>query len=393
MNKDNLYIFLGSYIGENFEILNDQYYINSSCLSNSEYEKCFFETFNKLGFNSIMLSCPNVGKYPNYCKKPYFDSKLLTNDNSIEFVSFSTNYWISNFSKQRNLIAKISKIINANFNKNIFVIAFEAHGPYLSVLKFVKNKYKCKTCLIVPDLPEYMISSQSYIYRILKKIDIQRNYALANKYCDSFLLFTPKMTEKYNVDGKPYLIREGIIEKYSYKNTNNRKPNCCFIGKTNIENGIDKIIEAAKEMPYFDFNIYGSGAMDNELASVHLDNLHFFGFIDPLKVEEILLNNDILLSPRYPGAEYTKFSFPSKIMKFISCSKPIVTYRLDCYQDYFDGLFFMPADTTTKSFIAQIEKASKIINKDLRKEYEQATSNFYKDKVINDFVKMLGEIK
>lgn len=375
-------IFLGSYIGNKFGFLKENYYKNESSLSNSEYERTLYSGFLKNGADCIFISAPSVGKWPKNCKKPYLS---LKSDNAeIKFCNYLTIYGISNISKQRSLLKEFKKAIRKEKNNKIVVVACEAHLPYLKVLKYAAKK-NIQTSLIVPDLPENVIYSKNPIYKFLKQRNVLSIYKLADKYVNSFLFFTNPMKDKFSLNNKSYLVREGIIDEESITNINSSSQNIIsYIGKTNKSNGLELIAKTAKLLPEYEFHIYGNGNMDSYLEKNKSSNLVLHGFCDPNSIDQILQNSNVLLSPRFPDETRTKYSFPSKIFKYISSNKPIVTFKLPCYSNDFDKVFFYPKDSSPGELSNSIKKAISS-----RTYYEKILAKYSSKQVAKDYLNIL----
>ena len=76
------------------------------------------------------------------------------------------------------------------------------------------------------------------------------------------------------------------------------------------------------------------------------EKIKYFGVID---FESILLrqkNTDLLINPRPSIDEYTKYSFPSKIMEYMASGTPVLTTKLSGipmeYYDYYILLKMKP---------------------------------------------------
>jgi hypothetical protein len=88
--------------------------------------------------------------------------------------------------------------------------------------------------------------------------------------------------------------------------------------------------------------------------------------------------------PRKPGRKINLYSFPSKIFEYIKYSKPIVCYKLECFDDKWDSIL----EYAKESIISHINDI--LINN----EYEQylikykVKHNLFVD--INPFMKNLS---
>ena len=66
---------------------------------------------------------------------------------------------------------------------------------------------------------------------------------------------------------------------------------------------------------------------------------------------------DIFLSPRFPEGNYINYSFPSKILDYIAFFKPIITYKIPCYDEKLDEILIYPKDLSIESFVSSIKEA------------------------------------
>lgn len=394
--QNNIYIFLGSLIESIFfNDFKNKYFKNKINVSNSEFEKEIFKVFLDNHYKCFFISSPNVGRWPFSCKRKRFKAPKH-NIKELFYCNFSTIFFLNNFSKMISIKKVLNNICKKNKGKKINIICFEMHRPYLEAAKFAKNKYNAKTLTFVPDLPEDMIWSSNIFYRFFKKIDIRKCYLLVNKYIDSLILFTNQMINKFSLKSKKFIVREGVIKTPVKKKSNceingteKKNINCTFVGKTDFRNGVWLIAECAKICPHFDFHIYGSGDLDQKLKETSLNNLFFHGFIEPEKVDLVLESSDILLSPRFPNENYTLYSFPSKILKYISYNKPIITFKLPCYGNKFDDILIYPENTTVDAFKASLEKAATMRKACNQQLIEEKFSYLFPSNLLNDILNLI----
>jgi len=381
---ENLYIFIGSYLGEKaYHRLRNLYFKKNISVSNSEYERVLFNEFSKTE-NCLFISAPSVGRYPVSCKRAYYKKSIC--EGKITDCSFLTIIGVNNFSKSCALKLALKKQISKYKDKKIFVIACEAHKPYLSALKVAKRN-GCSTMLIVPDSPASMSFSNSFLYKFLKKYDVRSIKKMSEKYSDCFLYFTDEIRKDFSNE-KQYIIREGILSDITLMEDSKKKNKCVYIGKTDIRNGINYIIQSAMRLPDFSFDIYGSGDYDEVLKTINIRNIKFYGFINPNAIDSILKKADILLSPRTNDVSYTGLSFPSKILKYLSYSKPVVTFKLPCYNQNFDSVLVYPSEESIDSFVSAIKKASGISNMDCYVNIVNKLSYLKANKIVEDIKKL-----
>lgn len=391
--NNNAYIFIGSYPGkDNYDVLVKKYFKKNISFSNAEYERVLFEEFKKQTSNVYFLSAPVVGKYPTNTKKSFVK---LPNANGVINCHYSAFKPFIYQSKSHSLIKNLKNIIKKNNLtefENVFVIASELHLPYLKSLKYSKKYNNVKTCSIVPDIPSVLYKkSNNFFVSTFRKFYGKLCLLYSDKYSDSFLFFTDSMKSLFNLSHKPFIVKEGIIEKIREAFNHKSDKSCLFLGKTDIQNGIGIVLESAKKRPDITFNIYGSGSMDEELKICKLQNVHFYGFINPNFTERLFEDNRIFLSPRFPD-DYTKYSFPSKIIKYVSYCKPIVTMKLPCYSDKFDDILSYMSDSTSDALVNSIDTALAMDSTVLKFRIETNLHSLLKENYVASFLRMLSAI-
>lgn len=159
--------------------------------------------------------------------------------------------------------------------------------------------------------------------------------------------------EKYNIHSdKIYYINNGVdVELYDMQKSDlsfhiedfdDTKFNVFYTGTVSHYNGIDYLIDAAKEIQqsgYNDIHIYivGDGLLlekiTNQAMEYHLSNVTFLGDIEKKYIPSILSKSDLnlLLGVSLP---LNRFGFsPNKLFDYFASGKPILSNRFTKY-DY-----------------------------------------------------------
>lgn len=225
-----------------------------------------------------------------------------------------------------------------NPGKNKLAIAYAATYPMTKALSYLKRiNPEIKTCLVVPDLPIYMNLSQSktsILHQIKDKI-VEAEILKA----DSYVLLTEQMKDV--IEGarkKPVAIVEGMvsIQGSAIENTMQNKKNdykyFLYSGTLNFQYGIMDLVDSYEAAKTGDVHlvICGEGEASDEIREhVKKNNkIHFLGCCSHKKVLELQRNAFALVNPRRNEGEYTKYSFPSKIMEYMYSGRPTVAYFL-----------------------------------------------------------------
>ena len=161
--------------------------------------------------------------------------------------------------------------------------------------------------------------------------DVDEDMVASNLGIKTFLL-TDCLINKNN---KPYIIMEGIVDS-NMKKVNKTKKTSKFIvmyaGALREEYGLKILIDGY--MKYKNDNselwIYGAGDYSEEIVKMSKidERIRFFGSVDNETIIKSEHNASLLVNPRPTNLEFTRYSFPSKIMEYMSSGTPVLTTKL-----------------------------------------------------------------
>ncbi len=224
------------------------------------------------------------------------------------------------------------------------IIAYSLYLPFEIVLKKVKKKFPdIRLGLICPDLPcEFGILPQNKL-----KAKIQMDYGKkALKYSeniDFFVLLTEYMKEPLKVGNRPYTVVEGICnseEIYYQETSNTNEKIILYTGTLHKKFGIKNLLDAFSYIQDENYRLFICGDGDMKKAIEDLTQkdkrVKFFGHIAKSQISELQQQATVLVNPRQNNEEFTKYSFPSKTMEYMSSGKPVVMYKLDGIPDEYD---------------------------------------------------------
>lgn len=122
------------------------------------------------------------------------------------------------------------------------------------------------------------------VYRFLKQYDLKA-FRRENRKVDSYVVLTEPMTEDLQVGQRPYCVVEGIYEPAAHPPA--------------------------------------------EKAQRQDSRIRYLGQVSSAETRQVILEGDVLVNPRKNDSDYTKYSFPSKIIDYLATGNPVVAYRLD----------------------------------------------------------------
>jgi glycosyltransferase involved in cell wall biosynthesis len=339
--------------------------------------------------NLDLLSAPFIGPYPLEYTALFikgFSSRYnlkLTAD----YVGFCNLWGVRNISRKNALTRRVKSLIHGNGSQKVIMI-YSPHTPFLQAAICAKKiDPTIHICLIMPDLPEYMNLHQkkSILYKIFKKIDINIFYRHLAQV-DSYVLISKHMSQYLRIGNHPYIVIEGmtnqtepIIPENDFADTEEEQKIILYSGTLNTKFGIVNLLKAFSTInnPDYILNICGRGDAESivtEYASQD-SRIHYFGQVTINESRSMQAASSILINPRNDQDEYTKYSFPSKIIEYLLSGKPLIAYKLPGIPDEYDEYIFYIEGDDIQSMQNKIEEVLRLPYT-TRKRFGEKARNF-----------------
>ena len=309
-----------------------------------------------------LLNAIFIGSYPRFYKKVFIKRKEWShspgaNDIDVKFWNLPIYKKIS---RGWSLSKEIKFWAKKNDDREKIIIAYSMDYSILRAMKAAKvSNPKINTCLIVPDLPQFMnlSSSEKLIFKVMKNFECKLIKKL-QKYVDSYVLLTKHMAGSLKLKNKPYVVIEGMVNISEHEIQDVQKEiaektnlnTILYTGTLNKKYGIINLLEAFKlmENENYRLQICGTGEARNEIIEMaKLDRrIDFRGRVS--REEAVLLQRKatVLINPRNDEGEFTKYSFPSKMMEYLVSGVPTVAYKLPGMpEEYNDYIYFIKENT------------------------------------------------
>lgn len=253
----------------------------------------------------------------------------------------------------RNLLLSLMiffKIIFQKFprdSQNIIIVDFLRFSINLPLYVACKLR-RIKILAIVTDLPGEDVLKRTIMGRI-------RNLFIFSLSFDYYICVTKLLNEAVNKKKKPNLIIEGFVdinlktaENSMVKKSLNRV--IVYAGALYEEYGLKNLIEAFLLIPDPDLrlSLYGVGPYVNSIIGYSKmdDRIQYKGIIANAELLTILNEATLLVNPRPIHEIFTKYSFPSKNMEYMSTGTPLLTTRLSGIpEDHQPYVFFINEDS------------------------------------------------
>lgn len=252
------------------------------------------------------------------------------------------------------------------------LLVYSAHTPFLwgAILARWMVRSPAPLWLVLPDLPEFTDLSQhtGLLYRILKWFDI-RLFNQACKQVNAFVVLTEAMLDKIHSISKPSLVIEGIYRPMEPENVTlltAERPSHAgsrffYAGGLFKAYGIDSLVTTFRRLEYPDAQLYLAGMGESvpfiELHSAQDPRIHYLGQISSRSAREWQKRVHFLVNPRSGSNEFTKYSFPSKIIEYFASGTPTLMCPLPGVPDEYRQLAIMTENGSEEALLQALRRA------------------------------------
>lgn len=335
----------------------------------------FIKGFSENDFPNLkIINAPIVGSYPTLYKKIsilgcYFDFRNYSKNRSIGYCNIAI---IKQYLIRRSLEREVSKWIENSPQKHKVIVVYSMLPYCVLTAVTMKRKYPdIKLCLIIPDLPQYMNDSQNILFKI-RSFMIPDLFKYISSF-DSFVCLTDSMSTLIN--NKPWLRIEGIVNSDDLPiNTAvgkmSKKKIVLYTGTLAERYGILDLLAAFKLIEDFNYELWICGSGDTQYTIQNIaksdSRIKFKGSLPREQVLILQSQATVLINPRPPIGEYTKYSFPSKIMEYLLSGTPCIMYMLPGVPEEYRPYIFEIQGSGPESIKKAIVKVCSMDNNELK---------------------------
>ncbi|KPE49847.1 glycosyltransferase [Chryseobacterium indologenes] len=307
---------------------------------------------NNINQNINIITVPFLGDFPkSYDLKFVQEERILNDKIQIHQLGFKNVKFFNEFSKYKALKQAVKKQFVEEKNPVDAIVIYGMFSYFFKLTAYIKKVLPhVKICMIVPDLPHLMGSDNTKlhikIYNAYTKSIVDRNI----KNIDSYIYLSKYMDEYFDVK-KPFDIIEGIYSNGKESSTGPKEtlPTLFYSGTLALRYGIENLLKAFSSIENDDLRLWICGAGDGEEKVKEYaqkdSRIIFKGQIDRSEILNLQRRATLLINPREGKDDFTKFSFPSKTIEYLSSGTPAILYKLKGIpEEYYDYCYTCDSD-------------------------------------------------
>ena len=319
----------------------------------------------------MAVNTPNLGSYPLLYKSLFVKGAILDDGVSIPFINLS---YLKRFDIRRRLRKEMQKQIKA-YSKDGEICLLLYNFRCLPFIDILKNSCpQLKVCMVVTDLPEFMLKPKSRILLLFGKLLKTKRTMDQNslKAIDGFVLLAPEMVSRLGITNKPWIQIEGIYNSDTKIEDREKEPlkTILYTGNLGLRYGIGTLLEAFHRISGEDYRLWicgGGEGLDEVKRYCELDRrIIYKGILSRAEVIRLQKKATVLINPRNSGDDYTRYSFPSKTMEYLASGTPVIMSHLASIPKEYDAHIYYVEDESIDGYKNKIMEICNKSTEELR---------------------------
>lgn len=289
-----------------------------------------------------------VGSFPQYYSEPFIKKE--------RFSENFLNVGFCNVKLIRKLLlaGSVYRALRSYYKDKSgekTLLVYTMNSAFLQAITKLKKRVKdISVCAVVADLPDMssLSSKKSRLNKLFDKFLSKKSYSAAD-CIDKYVLLTEHMADYMGIT-KPFCVMEGISTETeaAEPSGDSALKTVLYTGTLHKRFGVTDLVDAFMLTEDRSMRLVICGVGDSEeyirIAAARDSRIDFRGQVTREEALRLQREATVLVNPRKNNEEFTKYSFPSKNLEYLSSGKPLIAYKLDGIPDEYDGYIYYVKD-------------------------------------------------
>jgi glycosyltransferase involved in cell wall biosynthesis len=243
----------------------------------------------------------------------------------------------------------------------LFLVPLNVHMFWAAcICRFI---FRIKIVLFVYDPPDYSLQLPNKPKNLNTSIQ-----SFSMKYADGLIGITEFILTDFASSVKSMVIEcivhapKSVDEIKTWQHEKFYRNEFIFVnvGSLYKQYGIQLLIDAFRlvKNPNARLKFFGKGPMVPyiEEAATNDNRIQYGGFVPNEEAIRQEMNADVLINPRPSQQEFVRYSFPIKLMEYLSSGTAVVTTKMCCIPEEYEGIYIPIENETPEGLAALLEK-------------------------------------
>ncbi len=350
---------------------------------------------NRVDFE--VVSFPALGTYPIHFDKCFVSASDIVYGG--KYYGSSLKYSALVVYKEWDIQRRLKKYVEGWIVKSLVpskeplvVLVYTSAAMLVEPLAQLKRIWpNLFICCVITDLIDDAMNFNSN-RSLLKRIQIARERKRQKnlyKNIDFFMLLTKAMEEKIPEAIKRNIIIEGIYGKHELAEIKDLKEEgklkvVLYGGTLQEFSGVKDLVNAFMLLQDEEYRlvICGSGFCESYVKKcAQKDNrIEYRGVISREAFLLLQKKATLLVNPRKPTEDITRFSFPSKTIEYLSSGTPMLGYKLEGIPTEYYNYFYTIDDLSIKGLVYKLQEVLALSTEERHLMAENARTFIYQNK-------------
>lgn len=232
------------------------------------------------------------------------------------------------------------------------ILVHGVHSPFIWAAARAGRRLGVPVVILLTDPPSLRTPFDHGVGLAMKRLD-RRLIQSGLQRVTGVISLTRALAEDF-APGKPSLLMEGIARSMEGPDpqADPIAPSAThgvavYAGGLQEEYGVRALMDAVSlSQREWELHLYGRGPMEEECRMVASSNprVVFHGVADAATLGRAYSRATVLVNPRQLGADFVKYSFPSKLLEYMTTGTPVVTSHLPTIPPDYDPFLIYTGD-------------------------------------------------
>lgn len=253
------------------------------------------------------------------------------------------------------------------------IVINTVHSPFIYSTLFATRLFGGDPVLIITDLPMGASSPRNPLKRLLKSLN-DSIVICAIRKMKGLIVLTEQIARDY-FPAIPSIVVEGITSgQDGWEQLKSSPPKndrvILYAGLLRREYGLKFLIDAFRLIPDQSYRlwIFGRGEMEDEIKQAALNDPRIFygGFLPKQEILGRMQQATVLVNPRPSNQQFTAYSFPSKLLEYMSIGTPVLSTALSGIPREYNEYIYLLKDETPAAMAEILSRICSMSGDELR---------------------------